>query len=88
MTDLLFISFVIPHACCVQEKSIPCSSEFSLTKTLGEPVKIQAWNIAGLPRDSYSIDNAVIVAHSRRWYIVRISLICALLQQKDKSFKY
>ncbi|KAL3853467.1 hypothetical protein ACJMK2_017003 [Sinanodonta woodiana] len=50
-----------------QESKIPCSKEFSLSKTLGEPIKIQAWNIAGLPRDSFSIDNGVIVANSRRW---------------------
>ncbi|XP_063405511.1 dynein axonemal heavy chain 12-like isoform X3 [Mytilus trossulus] len=49
------------------EKKIPCSQEFSLSKTLGEPIKIQAWNIFGLPRDSFSIDNGVIVANSRRW---------------------
>ncbi|KAH9490588.1 Dynein heavy chain 7, axonemal [Bulinus truncatus] len=51
---------------CVVKK-IPASSEFSLTKTLGEPIKIQAWNIAGLPKDSFSVDNGVIVANSRRW---------------------
>ncbi|XP_013387188.1 dynein heavy chain 12, axonemal, partial [Lingula anatina] len=49
------------------EKKIPCTQEFSLTKILGEPIKIQAWNIAGLPKDSFSIDNGVIVANSRRW---------------------
>eukprot|EP00105_Crassostrea_gigas_P043640 XP_019927788.1 PREDICTED: dynein heavy chain 12, axonemal isoform X3 [Crassostrea gigas] len=49
------------------ERTIPCSQEFSLSKTLGEPIKIQAWNIFGLPRDSFSIDNGVIVANSRRW---------------------
>jgi len=52
----------------VQNKEIPCSDDFNLTKTLGEPIKIQAWNIAGLPRDTYSIDNAVIVDNSHRWY--------------------
>ncbi|KAK7490596.1 hypothetical protein BaRGS_00018199, partial [Batillaria attramentaria] len=50
-----------------QGKNIPCSEQFSLSKTLGEPIKIQAWNIAGLPRDSFSIDNGVIVANARRW---------------------
>uniref|UniRef100_A0A2C9M9T7 Uncharacterized protein n=1 Tax=Biomphalaria glabrata TaxID=6526 RepID=A0A2C9M9T7_BIOGL len=50
-----------------QSKKIPCSTEFSLSKTLGEPIKIQAWNIAGLPKDSFSVDNGVIVANSRRW---------------------
>jgi len=50
-----------------QDKKIPCSSDFSLTRTLGEPIKIQSWNIAGLPKDAFSIDNGVIVANSRRW---------------------
>lgn len=40
---------------------------FSLNQTLGEPVKIRAWNIAGLPVDNFSIDNGIIVHNSRRW---------------------
>uniref|UniRef100_T1IWC0 AAA+ ATPase domain-containing protein n=1 Tax=Strigamia maritima TaxID=126957 RepID=T1IWC0_STRMM len=59
---------------CIQEwgaycksAELQCSEEFSLSQTLGEPIKIQAWNIFGLPRDSFSIDNAVIVYSSRRW---------------------
>ncbi|XP_070246928.1 dynein axonemal heavy chain 12 isoform X4 [Myotis yumanensis] len=50
-----------------KEKKFPCSEEFSLSKTLGDPVKIRAWNIAGLPTDTFSIDNGVIVNNSRRW---------------------
>ncbi|XP_029397555.1 dynein heavy chain 12, axonemal [Mus pahari] len=50
-----------------KEKRFPCSEEFSLSKTLGDPVKIRAWNIAGLPTDAFSIDNGVIVNNSRRW---------------------
>ncbi|XP_058027873.1 dynein axonemal heavy chain 12 [Ahaetulla prasina] len=48
-------------------KNIPCSENFSLSKTLGDPIKIRAWNIAGLPTDQFSIDNGVIVDNSRRW---------------------
>uniref|UniRef100_A0A7N8Y719 Dynein axonemal heavy chain 12 n=1 Tax=Mastacembelus armatus TaxID=205130 RepID=A0A7N8Y719_9TELE len=48
-------------------QNIPSSSDFSLSKTLGDPIKIRAWNIAGLPSDSFSIDNGVIVSNSRRW---------------------
>ncbi|CAB4028487.1 dynein heavy chain 12, axonemal-like, partial [Paramuricea clavata] len=48
-------------------RGISCSSDFSLSKTLGEPIKIRAWNIAGLPTDSFSIDNGVIVDNARRW---------------------
>ncbi|VEL06883.1 unnamed protein product [Protopolystoma xenopodis] len=47
--------------------NIASSEQFSLTVCLGDPVKIQAWNINGLPRDAFSIDNSVIVANSRRW---------------------
>ncbi len=44
-----------------------CSGDFGLSRTLGEPIKIRAWNIAGLPTDTFSIDNGVIVDNARRW---------------------
>lgn len=49
------------------KKKIPCSESFSLNATLGSPVKIRAWNIAGLPVDSFSVDNGIIVDNARRW---------------------
>lgn len=54
------------HGLCVKKK-IPCSKTFSMNTTLGDPVKIRAWNIAGLPVDSFSVDNGIIVYNSRRW---------------------
>uniref|UniRef100_A0A8C2Y9F3 Dynein axonemal heavy chain 7 n=1 Tax=Coturnix japonica TaxID=93934 RepID=A0A8C2Y9F3_COTJA len=48
-------------------KNIPCSDDFALTTTLGEPVEIRAWNIAGLPSDAFSIDNGIIISNARRW---------------------
>ncbi|XP_039210552.1 dynein heavy chain 7, axonemal isoform X3 [Crotalus tigris] len=48
-------------------RGIPCSDDFSLTTTLGEAVKIRAWNIAGLPSDLFSIDNGIIISNARRW---------------------
>ncbi|XP_027026371.2 dynein axonemal heavy chain 12 [Tachysurus fulvidraco] len=50
-----------------KSKKIPSSEDFSLSKILGDPIKIRAWNISGLPTDTFSIDNAVIVSNSRRW---------------------
>ena len=47
--------------------SIPHSPTFSLTAVLGVPVKIREWLIAGLPNDSLSIDNGIVVANARRW---------------------
>lgn len=54
------------HKLC-RQKEIPCSTVFSVNITLGDPVKIRAWNIAGLPVDSFSVDNGIIVSNSRRW---------------------
>ncbi|KAM4561096.1 dynein axonemal heavy chain 7 [Fundulus diaphanus] len=46
---------------------IPCSANMSLMNSLGDPVKIQAWTIAGLPSDSFSIDNGIMISNARRW---------------------
>lgn len=46
---------------------IPCAENFSLIATLGEAVFIKAWNIAGLPVDSFSIENAIIVSNAQKW---------------------
>ena len=47
--------------------NIPCTAHFSLSRTLGDPVKIREWNIAGLPSDTFSIDNGIVVQNARRW---------------------
>ena len=47
--------------------SIAHTSNFSLNAILGEPVKVRDWLLAGLPNDSLSIDNAIVVANARRW---------------------
>lgn len=40
---------------------IVCSRDFQLTQVLGEPVVIRQWNIYGLPSDTFSVDNAIII---------------------------
>lgn len=50
-----------------REKGIPCSDDFSLNTTLGEQVKIREWTIAGLPTDSFSIENGIVISNARRW---------------------
>lgn len=52
------------------KRVIPGSSDFSLSNTLGDPIKTRAWQIAGLPVDSFSIDNGIIVSNSRRWALM------------------
>jgi len=36
-------------------------SKVSMRSFLGEPVKIQQWNINGLPKDDTSIENGIII---------------------------
>ncbi len=45
----------------VLERSIPASEKFSLVSTLGDPVEIRAWNIAGLPTDDFSVENGIVI---------------------------
>lgn len=45
----------------LQSFKIVCTEDFQLTAILGEPVVIRQWNIFGLPTDSFSIDNAIII---------------------------
>jgi len=50
-----------------KSKEIPGSETFSLQAILGQPVKIRNWTICGLPNDSFSIENAIILDKARRW---------------------
>ena len=50
-----------------RSENLPRSPTFSLKGLLGNPVQIRDWIISGLPNDSFSTDNAIIVANSRRW---------------------
>jgi len=49
---------------------IPSSTNYSLIGVLGVPIKIQNWTIYGLPVDSFSIDNAIIMNESPRWSLL------------------
>ena len=49
------------------EKRIPMSGSFDLQAIVGDPVKIRAWNLQGLPTDSFSIDNGIVTSVARRW---------------------
>uniref|UniRef100_A0A803WD55 Dynein axonemal heavy chain 1 n=1 Tax=Ficedula albicollis TaxID=59894 RepID=A0A803WD55_FICAL len=49
------------------ENDIPHSEDASLINTLGDPVEIRSWQIAGLPNDALSVENGVISRFSQRW---------------------
>jgi dynein heavy chain len=46
---------------------VPHTKDTNLQLCLKDPVKMRAWNIAGLPSDSLSEDNGIIVSKARRW---------------------
>ena len=49
------------------ELGIPISGDFSVINTLADSYEIRQWNQFGLPRDSVSTENAVLVTRGRRW---------------------
>uniref|UniRef100_A0A8C5QQJ6 Dynein axonemal heavy chain 1 n=1 Tax=Leptobrachium leishanense TaxID=445787 RepID=A0A8C5QQJ6_9ANUR len=51
----------------MKELQVPCTAEPSLIGTLGDPVKIRSWQIAGLPNDTLSVENGVITQYTQRW---------------------
>lgn len=63
---------------CVQQKWIPylgsndisCSDKFNVAGVIGQRVKIQKWNLLGLPSDKVSIENAVIIKHSSNYPLI------------------
>ncbi|KAJ8259834.1 hypothetical protein GJAV_G00174010 [Gymnothorax javanicus] len=50
-----------------KELCVPHTSNPDLISTLGDKVKIRSWQITGLPKDSLSVENAVIIQYSPRW---------------------
>ncbi|XP_058647833.1 dynein axonemal heavy chain 1 isoform X3 [Onychostoma macrolepis] len=50
-----------------KELAVPHTERPSLISTLGDKVKIRSWQIAGLPKDSLSVENGVIAQYSQRW---------------------
>ena len=46
---------------------VPHTESPEVVKTLGDPVKIRNWQLAGLPKDTQSIQNGIIVQFTQRW---------------------
>ncbi|ORZ30920.1 dynein heavy chain and region D6 of dynein motor-domain-containing protein [Catenaria anguillulae PL171] len=52
---------------CLSKLGIPHSPTTSLMEVLGDSSVVRTWEIAGLPKDSLSRENALISFNSRRW---------------------
>jgi dynein heavy chain len=42
-------------------QDVMISQDYSLIKTLGEPIEIRDWHLAGLPSDQVSTESGIIV---------------------------
>eukprot|EP00929_Paragymnodinium_shiwhaense_P038462 TRINITY_DN20312_c0_g2_i4.p1 TRINITY_DN20312_c0_g2~~TRINITY_DN20312_c0_g2_i4.p1 ORF type:complete len:4213 (-),score=1296.02 TRINITY_DN20312_c0_g2_i4:279-12917(-) len=51
----------------MHKNEVPSSREYTLRAVVGEDVVIRQWVIDKLPNDKVSIENALILARSRRW---------------------
>jgi dynein heavy chain len=51
----------------VHTQELPMSEHFSLTSFLANPTDVRQWQIDGLPRDDFSIENGVISTSGGRW---------------------
>ena len=51
----------------VKELVIPSSPDFDFASFLADPSDVRDWNIQGLPADSFSTENGVLVTRGRRW---------------------
>ncbi|CAH0554837.1 unnamed protein product [Brassicogethes aeneus] len=49
---------------------IPYSAIFNIINFLSDPTSIREWNIQGLPQDSFSTENGIIVTRGSRWPLV------------------
>nr|AML30859.1 axonemal inner arm dynein heavy chain 3 [Marsilea vestita] len=54
----------------LKDKKVPHTPDVDLQLVLKDPVKMRSWNIAGLPSDSLSEDNGIIVFKARRWSLM------------------
>ncbi|XP_043259684.1 dynein axonemal heavy chain 1-like [Colletes gigas] len=48
-------------------ENVPHTPGSDPVSTLGDEVEIRKWQIEGLPRDTLSVENAVLAMHSNRW---------------------
>lgn len=54
----------LPNSGCASSSS---STSCDIRATLSDPVAIRTWTLHGLPQDGHSIENGIIIQHSRRF---------------------
>lgn len=50
-----------------RDRSVPIASDYEFMKIMSNPTQILKWQTEGLPQDTHSTENAIIVKRGRRW---------------------
>ncbi|EFJ44216.1 dynein heavy chain 2 [Volvox carteri f. nagariensis] len=66
-TPLYRAALVSEWSAFLKDAGVPGTPNASLLTTLQDPVKVRSWTIAGLPTDTQSVENGIIVSKARRW---------------------
>lgn len=66
--------------------NIQCSENFTLSETLGDPIKIKSWNLDGLPDDQASVENVITMNETmdKKWPLMIDPQNQAILYIKNK----
>ncbi|KAK2185461.1 hypothetical protein NP493_233g02018 [Ridgeia piscesae] len=51
----------------VRRLEVPCSPNFDFCQFMVKPTQVREWNIRGLPSDTFSTENGVLVTRGTRW---------------------
>ncbi|CAH8498270.1 unnamed protein product [Heterobilharzia americana] len=51
----------------IRSENVPVTDPFVFTEFLADPTQVREWNIQGLPRDTFSVENGVVVTRGNRW---------------------
>ena len=60
-----------------KKDNIPGSERYVMANFMGDPVKIQEWQLQGLPSDDFSVENALISTMARRWPLFVDPQVCS-----------
>ncbi len=50
-----------------QKEKLNFSGDYSIIRTLGNPMEMKQWNLQGLPMDNISMENGILATKTRRW---------------------
>uniref|UniRef100_A0A3Q3RVK4 Dynein axonemal heavy chain 2 n=1 Tax=Mastacembelus armatus TaxID=205130 RepID=A0A3Q3RVK4_9TELE len=65
-----FLSNYRDELLAVWDLQIPCTPGFSFAVFMSKPIVVRDWNIQGLPSDTFSTENGVIVTRGNRWPLI------------------